>query len=138
MNLSKETIIAILAGLALGTLAAFGAWKISQKKEVSLPVIQQEASLPPKTTFILTLTQPENDALLDKPEASISGKTQSKAQIIINGPLDDQVLKASGDGSFTAKVNLDEGQNEIVITALNSDGSEKSETRTVTYTKEEF
>lgn len=138
MNLSKETIFAILAGLALGTLAAFGAWKISQKKEVSLPVIQQEASLPPKATLALTLTQPENEALLDKPELLVSGKSQSGVQVIINGPDDDQALTASADGSFSTKVNLEEGTNEIVVTALTIDGLEKSETRTVTYTKEEF
>lgn len=138
MNLSKETVFAIIAGLLLGVLAAFGAWKITQKKEVSLPLIQQEASLPPKAAFTLTLAQPENEALLDKPEASVSGQTQAGVQIIINGPTDDQVLTASADGSFSAKVALDEGLNEIVLTALTGDGLEKSETRTVTYTKEEF
>lgn len=138
MNLSKETIFAITAGLILGVLAALGAWKISQKKEINLPLIQQEPSIPTKLPFTLTLTQPENDALLEKPEASVSGKTQSNTQVIINGPLDDQVIKSSNDGSFSAKVSLDEGANQIVVTALNSDGSEKSETRTVTYTKEEF
>lgn len=138
MNLSKETIFAILAGLALGTLTALGAWKITQKKEITLPSIQQKASLPPKPTLTMTLTQPENEALFSKPEASVSGQTQAGTQIIINGPGDDQALMASSDGSFSAKVNLEEGQNEIVVTALTVDGLEKSETRTVTYTKEEF
>lgn len=138
MNLSRETIFAILAGLALGTLAALGAWKISQKKEITLPISQQEAGLPPKATFTLILTQPENETLLNKPEAFVSGKTQPGAQIIINGPFDDQMLTASDNGSFSTKVTLEEGQNEIVLTALTADGLEKSETRTVAYTKEEF
>lgn len=138
MNLSRETIFAILAGLVLGTLAAFGAWRISQKKEINLPLVQQEPSIPPKTPFTLTLSQPENEAFLNKPEALVSGKTQGGIKIIINGPSDDQVLTASNDGSFSAKVNLEEGQNEIVVTALTGDGLEKSEIRTVTYTKEEF
>lgn len=141
--MSKETILAVIAGLSLGVLAAWGVWNFSQKKPADLSTsvllkTQSPDSLAKTNGFELTLKQPENDSLQNSPTATVSGKTVKGATVVISTSLDDQVLTASPDGSFKTEVDLREGKNDITITAFDKSGEEKTETRTVNYTNKEF
>lgn len=137
MNLSRETILAGVAGFALGLLAAWAVWSIPRvlpKKELPPPV--QEVTVPEE--FTLTLSEPLDEAILETPEASVAGKTEAGATVVISGPLGDEVIEATGDGTFSTSLTLEEGVNEIVVTAYGKNDEEKTETRIVTFTKEEF
>lgn len=138
MNLGRETILAGVVGFALGLLAAWAVWSIPQiiPKKPQLPPVAEEVTAPKE--FILTLTQPTDEAILETPQASVSGKTEAGATVVISGPAGDEVVEATGDGTFSTTVTLEEGANEIVVTAYGPNDEEKTETRTVTYTKEEF
>lgn len=138
MNLGRETILAGVAGFALGLLAAWAVWfipQITSKKE--LPTVREEVT-PSPVGFTLTLTQPEDEAILATASTQVLGKTVGGATVVISGPLGDEVVEATADGTFSTTVSLEEGVNEIVVTAYGKGGEEKIETRTVTYTKEEF
>lgn len=140
MNLGKETIIAAVVGFAVGLAAAWAVWQIPQllpKKEA--PTTFEETAPETTSAFTLTLNQPEDEAILDTAEASVSGKTEKGATVVVNGPLTDEVVEAGDDGSFSTTVKLEEGANEIVVTAYPAgEGEERSVTRTVSYTKEEI
>lgn len=139
MSLGRETILAGVAGFALGLLSAWAVLSISQivpQKQELPPVVQKEA--PPKE-FTLTLTSPADEAVLETPQVSVAGKTEGGATVVVAGPLGEEVVEATADGTFTTTVALEEGVNEIVVTAYPpAGGEEKTETRTVNYTKEEF
>ncbi len=140
MNFGRETILAGIAGFALGLGAAWAVWNLPEllpQKNTSTTV-EQSPTPSLAEGFSLSINQPEDGSLSDTGEVTVSGKTQAGATVVVNGPSADDVLEASSDGSFKTTVALDEGANEIDITAYASDGTEKSETRTVNYTKEEF
>lgn len=140
MSLNRETILAGVAGFALGLLAAWAVLSLPQvtpKKE--LPTIQKVTPSPVAGAFSLTLSQPEDGAISSTTTTQVVGKTEKGTTVIISGSLGDEIIEATGDGSFSITVGLEEGVNEIVVTAYSPDEKEeKTETRTVTYTKEEF
>lgn len=144
MNFSRETILAAIAGLAVGLLAAWAVWSLPNflpKKEEAPTEITQEEITPSETVeeaFNLTLSQPENEALMETNQVTVIGKTSKGATVIVNGPLKDEVVTTGNDGSFSVTITLEEGANEINVTAYDKTGTEKSEIRTVNYTKEQF
>ncbi len=139
MNFGRETIMAGVAGFVVGLLAAWAVWSLPQiLPQKKAPVAVESPAPNIAEAFSLTLSQPEDGSLIDTDEVNISGKTQAGATVVINGPLADEVIEATSDGSFSSKLTLEEGANEINVTAYATDGSEKTETRTVNYTKEEF
>jgi len=142
MNLGKETILVGIAGFALGLVAAWAVWTLPQivsKKESSVIIQKPVASSLLSPSFFLQVDKPVNDSISSTNELTVSGKTLSGTTIVISSVNDDQVMEASGDGQFNLPVNLEEGSNEIVITAYSPSGNEeKNETRIVNYTAEEF
>jgi hypothetical protein len=139
MNLGRETILAGVVGFALGLLAAWAVWSIPQiipKKEELPPPVSEEVTAPKE--FTLTLSEPLDEAILETPEASVAGKTEAGATVVVAGPLGEEVVEATADGTFSTTVSLEEGVNEIVVTAYGKNDQEVIETRTVSYTKEEF
>ncbi len=139
MNFGRETILAGVAGFALGLLAAWAVWSLPQfLPQKKAPVAVESPAPNLAEAFSLSLNQPEDGSLTETAEVTVSGKTQAGATVVINGPLTDEVVEAGNDGSFSSKLTLEEGANEINVTAYATDGSEKTETRTVNYTKEQF
>lgn len=143
MNLGRETILAAVAGLGVGLLAAWAVWNLPNvlpQKKAPNEITEKEipASETAVEAFNLTLSQPENDALVETNQVTVTGKTSQGTTVVINGPLKDEIVTAGNDGSFSATMTLEEGANEIIVTAYDKTGTEKSETRTVNYTKEQF
>ena len=142
MNLGKETILVGIAGFALGLVAAWAVWTLPQivsKKGSSVIMKQPVASSLPSTSFFMQVDKPANDSISSTNQLTVSGKTSTGATIVVSSINDDQVIEASGDGQFSLPVNLEEGSNEIVITAYSPSGNEeKNDTRIVNYTAEEF
>lgn len=145
MNLSRETILAVIAGFAVGLAATWGVWsfvksKSPSSKEVS-PIAQATPLPKDKKNISLVINQPEEAASLTQDQVQVSGKAENAFMIVVSGPLDDQVLKLKSDGAFSTAVKLEEGTNYIAVTAYPKNvvnNQEVSETRTVNYTKEEF
>lgn len=143
MNLSRETILAAVAGLGVGLLAAWAVWSLPNvlpQKKAPTEITEKEipASETVAEAFNLTLSQPENDALVETNQVTVTGKTSKGTTVVVNGPLKDEIVTARNDGSFSVTMTLEEGVNEIIVTAYDKTGTEKSETRTVNYTKEQF
>ncbi len=96
----------------------------------------------PVTTapVVLTLevTAPDDNLLAFDPLFLITGKTISKAQVLISSETSDKVVLANTDGTFSASFSLTEGPNTITIIAFNQKGDERSVTRNVYYSKEKI
>lgn len=137
--MTKETILAIIAGFAIGLLAAWGLWKSSQKPTVKETAVTAPTQTPAlKPTFSLNLTSPENEFLATEAVLTVSGKTTEPATVVITNSVEEKVSTTKEDGSFTTTLNLQEGTDEIAVTAYNQKNEEITEIRTVNYTKEGF
>ena len=123
--MKKEMIVAIFLGLLLGGGAAFALVRLPKNftaETASLsptPDQTNEVSPTPQSSQDLTLEilLPENQAMTEESEITISGKTKSEALVAISTALDDKVTTAAVDGAFSERVKLEEGSNEILIVA---------------------
>lgn len=135
--------MAIIIGLVVGITAAWGLWKIPKLSiKPQVQTTEEKTPLPvAEETLTLTITQPENETIVTDKKIIVEGKTNKGATVVISSPVEDQVFEASGEGNFAIPISLEEGANDILIGAYLVSGtetSEKSETRTVTFTQEEL
>jgi len=89
------------------------------------------APLPIETAGALALQvfSPQDEAVVNTAEVQVTGVTSPGAVLSIN----DVILIAGADGSFTAAVPLEEGPNLIEIVASDAAGDETSLLLSVTY-----
>jgi hypothetical protein len=67
----------------------------------------------------LTITSPLNGATLNSTTVNISGKTSPRADVFVN----DKETKADAQGNFSLKIELEEGQNSLVVIANDESGN---------------
>lgn len=80
-------------------------------------------------TLTLTVSQPGNGTTTNSSSVVVKGKTLPKAEVFVN----DQETIADSAGSFSVKLNLDEGENYILVAAADSEGNSVEQELTVTY-----
>lgn len=111
----KEVLLAIVAGISIGLVIAFGAWKVSQF--IRKPSISQtdNKNLPPQNQINLSISNLyDYDVLTDSPYI-ISGISKSNARIVVSTVESDFFTQADDDGAFEAEVDLPAGLSEIII-----------------------
>lgn len=138
----------IIGGIVLLVIVA-GALVWSQSKqgsnpsgEITVNVIgnqQGSASLTPtqslaqaasaKNQIELSVVQPINGSMVTTSSILVTGKTNPNAEVSVN----DKDTTADVNGKFTANINLDEGENTIVVAANDSDGNSAEQELTVNY-----
>lgn len=137
----KEVLVAILIGIILGGLVAFGIWRanlafLPQKEETKT---EQTASPTPKSDASLSsliITQPENGSVVPENKVIIKGAAAPNSTVVILTESSDFVTQADKDGGFEQEVELEGGPNEIAITAYDDSGNETSQTLTLVYSTE--
>jgi hypothetical protein len=90
---------------------------------------------PAPKAFTVTIESPLADAIENNPDLLVSGTTAGGATVIVAGSADESVLTVKDDGKFAGKVTLNEGKNDIYVTAY-SGTKETTQTVTVYYTEE--
>lgn len=131
----KEVLFAILAGLGLGLVVAFGVWRANlalSPKDKS----QAEASPTPKPEFAITLAEPADLDVFTENPVSVSGITKAGSHVAISAEEEDYYVKADTKGAFEIEIELIGGVNEIVITAFDEKGSEVTQKLLLVYSTE--
>lgn len=140
--MKREAVIVGLFGLGLGLLAAWGIWTFRGKAaprpaEITGPTTATTTLTPqPTAPAALTLTLPEDQSVTGEQVATVSGKTASGSQIVVSSPVEDKITTADTQGNFQSQISLEEGENEIIVTAYLPNGKTEQVTRTVVYSKE--
>lgn len=138
--MKREAVIVGIFGLSLGLLVAWGVWNFrGVTKPTSTPT---PTFTPPPTTATqppttgLTVNLPEEETLTNQDSATVSGKTLAGTTVVVSSPIGDKVVEADSEGNFQTQVDLEEGENEITVTAYLPDGRTEEQTRTVIFSKE--
>jgi len=131
----KEVLYAILAGLTLGLIVAFGAYRANIALSPKNPG-QSEATPTPKPEFAITLAGPSNLDVFGENTASLSGITKANAFVAVSVEEEDYLTQADTKGSFEVSVELIGGVNQIVITAFDEKGSEVTQKLLLVYSSE--
>lgn len=132
--MKKESIIAILFGIALG--AVVGLFLILQNKQNQL---ERAKTLTPKVTptpginglgnfQALEITSPQDRSIVSKNSVTIFGKTNKNSLLVIQSPLKELTLK-NQEENFSFDFPLSLGENVIRIVAYPKDVKLRPEER---------
>ena len=105
--------------------------KNSTSQISTYPIGTDEA--PESSEIPLTITKPENRSTVMTPNIVIEGITSPNAQVVIN----DLEIEADEQGKFSESILIDEGENFITITAIDSEGKYAEKELRITLTSEE-
>jgi len=148
--MKKEVLIAIVIGFGLGLVITFGAWQVNKslkeiapKQELSPSQTQQETQeektpSPTPAQLSLTITSPEDNSIINKEKVSISGKTSSKATVVIIYEEGEKIIETDENGDFTSEITLVGGANEVTVSAYDKEGNEATKTLNLVYSTAEI
>lgn len=131
--MKKETSIAIflgiIAGIGIAIFVILNSRGVTQDSgETILGDVSPTLAITTEDIDPLTISSPEDESVVDTNSIRIEGSTQAGALVIIQTPLQEDVIQ-SENGDFSSEVELVSGENEIKVTAY----SEKNiDTRTLT------
>lgn len=119
--MDKEKIITIGIGLLVGITAAtiyFLATRYlparqSQDKATFAPASNHQA-----TTLTLALNKPDDNFATTSSTIAVIGTTLPGARLVLFANADEKIASADGQGRFSADIKLEEGGNEISVTAM--------------------
>ncbi len=109
----------------------------SQIKKISLSPKDQVRPTPPPATY-LSVDSPKDEDVVDSKTITISGKTAPDAIVVVSTKATDNVITPAANGNFSTSATIDDGVNEIQLTAIAPNGEETKITRIVTYSTETF
>lgn len=133
------SFFAILIGLIVAGIAFY----FYQSTKIVSPNSIRTIKLAPTPTpsampLPLAIDSPVDESVTSNPTMTISGTTVPNATVMINTATKDQVIPASSTGTFSTTMTLNDNENRIIITAIDSNGNESQKTITVTYSTEDF
>lgn len=98
----------------------------------------QAATPTPSDGQLFTVDSPKEEQVFSKKLITVNGKTDPQATIIVSSEEVDQVIKPAANGDYTVSQTIPDGTTLLHITAIFPNGEEKTITRTVTYSSENF
>jgi hypothetical protein len=99
---------------------------VSSSSPTSSPQAQEVGTVT-STKIALTVTSPKDGDTLGSTNITVTGKTSPNADVFV----DDQSGKADSNGNFSISLGLDEGSNQIVVSANDSNGNAAEQDLTV-------
>lgn len=121
----KEVFFAIFAGISIGLMIAFGAWKLTQAFKRNTTVNEVRRNLPPQNKISLSISNlTDFDIVTDSPFV-IAGITAPKSTVVISTLEDDYYEVSNEDGSFEIEVELPAGLSEINVNETTSQSGQK-------------
>ncbi|MDP3987714.1 MAG: hypothetical protein Q8P80_01060 [Candidatus Levybacteria bacterium] len=141
--MKTEKIVISFIAVVIGILAAGAVFYFYQSSK-TIPASKSKtvtiaAPTPtPKLSIFLSVDKPKDEDVVDSKTISVSGKTTGQAAVIVSTQSQDQVLTPASNGSFSTTITIEDGQNQVEITAIAPNGEETRITRTITFSTETF
>jgi len=157
--MNKDALFATLIGLGIGLLLtaiilvgpsiakSMPTFSFPNLTSIRLPSLDFLKKATPTPTIdptqqpkehTLTIDSPLEEAIEQTDSVLVSGSTSTNATVVIQGPSDDVVVVANGDGKYAGKIKLQEGINTITVTSYSATKEQKTQSIVVYYTPEEW
>lgn len=141
----KEKIIIIFVALITGlfiTSAGFFIYQ-STKKGNEVDDTPKQAANPvpsPQTPdgIFVKVDSPTDETLSATRTINIKGSTNPENTVVISTNLQDATAKPESNGNFSIPIEIAAGANIIITRSIAPDGETAEDTRTVTFSTEEF
>ncbi len=110
----KEVLYAVVAGISIGLIAAFGTWRISKLVKIKPTPINKIEVPTPKNIDTLTIDGLKNyDVVTDDP--IIKGLTSPDSSVVISTNDTDYYTKSNSEGEFEIAIETPSGMSAIKI-----------------------
>lgn len=131
--MTKEMIIAIVIGLAVGLLLTYGFYRarVFVTGEQTSPAATSTPLPSPSAVGTLVLISPEDELVLTDRNLTIAGTTLANAQVVIFVNDEESLTNADNSGNFSTERQLEVGSNIITVHSLNENGDATTVERTV-------
>jgi len=140
----KEILIAIIVGLSIGLLIAFGAYRINTNTTITNSALvknpntksldDSQATNIANQAVTMSLTNIENGAIYSEETATINGIAPANFFIAVSDHFEDHIVQVDTSGSFEQKIKLVKGINQILVVLIDDNTKmAKEETFTVVY-----
>lgn len=141
----KERIIiifvALIAGLFITSAGFFIYQSTKSSAETDTPNDISQNTIPTPGTpdgIFVKIDEPTDESITNNRTVEIKGTTNPENTVVVSTNLNDVTGKPEGDGKFAVEVDIAAGANIIVTRSVSPDGESAEDTRTITYSTEEF
>lgn len=141
----KERLIIIFVALIAGlfiTSAGFLIYQSTKKsttKEATKAISNHTPTPATNTNGIyIEIKEPIDESIATNRTVTIKGKTNPENTVIASTNLQDTTGKADTNGNFTLEIDIATGANVILTRSVAPNGESTEDSRTVTYSTEEF
>lgn len=140
----KERVVIIFIAVTLGLLATTIGFFLYESSKPNKEITSSSAITPkkpapePKNDISLTITSPKNETVTQNRTIQVKGSTDPENIIIISTNQEDIAISPTSNGSFSASISIDSGENKLIITAIDTHGNSKKITQTVSFSSDEF
>ncbi len=134
------SFVAVLVGLLVAGVAFFlyQSTKTLSPNQIKGVSVTSPSPTPKLSTF-LTVDSPQDESVVTSKTITISGKTTGDATILLSTPTTDTIVTpVASTGTYSTNATLQDGENEITLTAIAPNGDEIKKQFTVTYSTESF
>lgn len=139
----REVLFAIIIGIGLGAVVAFGIWRANLILAPKVKEVMQSpktSANPSNITIVnssnLIITQPEDSSVVSTDKVVIKGSATPNSTIVITSDGDEQITVADKDGTFEKEIGLSAGINNVIVTTLDSKNDQSSQKITLVYSTE--
>ena len=139
----KEVVFAVLFGVFMGLVFAFGIFRINNQIKKN-----QEANINPNTNddtensqsndtkASLTLLKPEDQQVFGDDVVDLTGITTAESYVIATGGTSDDIIKSSDNGTFEMEYEIDPSVNNLVIYSISPNNQRFTKSLNVVYSSE--
>lgn len=115
----KEVLFAIVAGVSIGLIIAFGTWRATQLfKKTNNSIVDVKKSIPNQNNISLSISNLNPFDIVTEKPFKLSGITKPNSWVVVSTTEEDYFEKSKEDGSFEIEVELPSGLSEIKINSL--------------------
>jgi hypothetical protein len=121
----KEVAYAIVGGIILGLVVAFGVYRINstlsgKNRGAGIVTPTPKSSTPGE--FKIVLDKPSDNDVITNDSVLVSGLTRPLSWITVSGEDSDYIVQSDTSGVFSQDVELTPGVNQIKVTAFEASG----------------
>lgn len=138
----KEIIFAIIIGVLVGAVLAFGIWRVNltlkngDESSNQMAISVEESASPQETELKITLSNPEDFDVITQNPTVINGLTRPNSWVVISGEEEDYIFKSDNNGVFETEIELVGGINRLIMYAFDDNNTSEKHEVTLVYSTE--
>ncbi len=137
----KERIVIIFIAVTLGLLVTtigFFLYETSKpNKDIKPDITKKEKTGPlPSEKTKLTILAPKDETVTTNRTIQVKGVTDPQNTLIISTNTEDVVVGPTSEGSFTATITIDAGENKLVVRAIDPSGNTEEVIQTISFSSD--